>query len=229
MTDTTSSLIGQIKSVIDSEVSRCADDRIGRNYKLAVMNVWNQIEPIFIRQREADHFREVKEMVPDALNDCPACNGNDASALGRIDGVGNKHPKGSYVRLVIGGREYSISEGAAEVLANELLGSIGKNVFPDTDILIRLDAAFKDIQSRSLWAHAEIASITKIELVKQPIGIISPEEIMEKTRIVHDWFIKECPALPDSGDLVDSNAYPAFHALCRVMAYIFSLKEEHYA
>lgn len=87
----------------------------------------------------------------------------DASALGRIDGVGNKHPKGSYVRLVIGGREYSISEGAAEVLANELLGSIGKNVFPDTDILIRLDAAFKDIQSRSLWAHAEIASITKIE------------------------------------------------------------------
>lgn len=28
----------------------------------------------------SDHFREVKEMVSDALNDCPACNGNDASA-----------------------------------------------------------------------------------------------------------------------------------------------------
>ncbi len=47
-----STLIGKIKAVIDSEVSRCADDMIGRNYKLAVMNVWNRIEPIFIREAE---------------------------------------------------------------------------------------------------------------------------------------------------------------------------------
>ena len=38
------SIRGRIKQIVDSEIARCADDVTGRTYKLAISNVWNQIE-----------------------------------------------------------------------------------------------------------------------------------------------------------------------------------------
>lgn len=48
------------------------------------------------------------------------------SASGPVDGIGEPHPEGSYIRISVsdrnGQRNFQISLGAAEVLAAELQG-----------------------------------------------------------------------------------------------------------
>src|ERR1700689_2480527 len=55
-----------------------------------------------------------------------------------------------------------------------------------------------------------------------------PQNILESARLVHSWFLKDCAALPDSGDVVDKNAEEAFHALCRVMAFLYTRPKREY-
>lgn len=50
----------------------------------------------------------------------------DVSAVGPVDGFNEPHPEGSYVRICVDKQVVRISCGAAEVLAAELLGAIGK-------------------------------------------------------------------------------------------------------
>lgn len=58
--------------------------------------------------------------------------GYQVGAAGRINGMGEHDPAGSYVALFADGASLKISVGAAEVLGQELLGSI----HPDFDALI---------------------------------------------------------------------------------------------
>lgn len=55
-------------------------------------------------------------------------NSGEIACLGRCDGMGDLDPLGSYVKLVYRSHDAEhhirISEGAAEVLANELRGAI---------------------------------------------------------------------------------------------------------
>lgn len=55
----------------------------------------------------------------------------EVGADGPIDGTGNKHPEGSYIRLYVKGdgqygHHYRISRGMAETLMAELHGALQK-------------------------------------------------------------------------------------------------------
>lgn len=39
----------------------------------------------------------------------------------------------------------------------------------------------------------------------------------EKLQLIYDWFLRECTAEPDSGELVDAGARPAFNAVCDLL------------
>jgi hypothetical protein len=71
----------------------------------------------------------------------------DAFAFGPVDGLNEPHSEGSYVRLRVDKQVVRISRGAAEVLAAELLGAIGK-------LLEYRDAArYRHLRDHHYWRH----------------------------------------------------------------------------
>lgn len=49
-------------------------------------------------------------------------NASDISAKGPVNGIGEMERGGSYIKINVADQEFKISEGAAEVLVNEING-----------------------------------------------------------------------------------------------------------